>query len=81
MPRNRSGRINGNRGAAAAANPSLIDALPARQQANDAAFGPVGRYPFQACFGTNPDPAKYYEVACNRFGPRGAARRFTDAIG
>jgi immune inhibitor A len=69
------------RGAAAAANPSLIDALPGRQQANDAAFGPVGRYPFQACFKTNPDPAKYYEVACNRFGSRGAVRRFTDAIG
>ena len=68
-------------GAAAAANPSLIDALPGRQQANDAAFGPVGRYPFQACFKTNPDPAKYYEVACNRFGRRGAVRRFTDAIG
>jgi immune inhibitor A len=69
------------KGAAAAANPSLIDALPARQQAMDAAFGPVGRYPFQACFGTNPDPAKYYEVACNRFGSRSAVRRFTDALG
>ena len=69
------------KGAAAAANPSLLDALPGRQQANDAAFGPVGRYPFQACFKTNPDPAKYYEVACNRFGSRGAVRRFTDAIG
>jgi immune inhibitor A len=30
---------------------------------------------------TNPHPAKYYEVACNRFGSRGAVRRFTDAIG
>jgi immune inhibitor A len=69
------------RGAAAAANPSLIDALPARQQAMDAAFGPVGRYPFQACFGTNPDPTKYYEVACNRFGFQRGLRRFTDAIG
>ena len=68
-------------GAAAEANPSLLDALPGRQQANDAAFGPVGRYPFQACFGTSADPAKYYEVACNRFGSRGAVRRFTDAIG
>jgi hypothetical protein len=67
--------------AAAAANPSRIDALPGRQQAADVAFGPVGRYPFQACFGTNPDPTKYYEVACNRFGRRGAVRRFTDAIG
>jgi immune inhibitor A len=69
------------RGAAAAANPSLIDALPARQQTNDAAFGPVGRYPFQACFGTNPDPAKYYEVACNRFGWERPVGSFTDAIG
>jgi immune inhibitor A len=69
------------RGAAAEANPSLLDALPARQQTMDAAFGPVGRYPFQACFQTNDDPAKYYEVACNRFGFRGAVRRFTDAIG
>ncbi len=69
------------KGAAAAANPSLLDALPGRQQTSDAAFGPVGRYPFQACFKTNPDPAKYYEVACNRFGSRGAVRRFTDAIG
>jgi hypothetical protein len=42
---------------------------------------PVGRYPFQACFKTSPHPAKYYEVACNRFGSRGAVRRFTDAIG
>jgi immune inhibitor A len=67
------------RGAAAEANPSLLDALPARQQASDAAFGPVGRWPFQACFGTNPEV--YYEVACNRFGFRGAVRNFTDAIG
>jgi hypothetical protein len=28
-----------------------------RQQANDAAFRPVGRYPFQACFQTSTDPA------------------------
>jgi immune inhibitor A len=69
------------RGAAAAANPSLLDALPARQQAMNAAFGPVGRYPFQACFGTNPDPAKYYEVACNRFGFEWGLESFTDAIG
>ena len=46
------------RGAAAEANPSLIDALPARQQTNDAAFGPVGRYPFQACFGDQPRPGE-----------------------
>lgn len=69
------------RGAAAAANPSLLDALPARQQTMDAAFGPVGRYPFQACFGTSADPAKYYEVACNRFGFQWGLRKFTDAIG
>ena len=34
------------RGAAAAANPSLLDNLGARQQASDVAFGTVGRYPF-----------------------------------
>ena len=43
-------------GRAAQANPSLLDALPARQQAMDAAFGPVGRYPFQACFRTQRRP-------------------------
>ena len=32
------------------------------------AFGAVGRYPFQACFNSN--PAVYYAVACNRFGFR-----------
>jgi immune inhibitor A len=69
------------RGAAAQANPSLLDALPARQQAMNAAFGRIGRYPFQACFGTNPDPARYFEVACNRFGFRWGRARFTDAIG
>jgi immune inhibitor A len=69
------------RGAAAEANPSLLDALPARQQTMDAAFGPVGRFPFQACFGTSDDPAKYYEVACNWFGPERAVKTFTDAIG
>jgi immune inhibitor A len=68
-------------GAAAAANPSLIDALPGRQQANDAAFGSVGRYPFQACFQTSTDPASYFKPACNRFGRRPPVRRFTDAIG
>ena len=69
------------RGAAAEANPSLLDALPGRQQAMDAAFGRVGRYPFQACFKTNPDPARYFEVACNRFGFRWGQAAFTDAIG
>ena len=69
------------RGAAAEANPSLLDALPGRQQAMDAAFGRVGRYPFQACFKTNPDPARYFEVACNRFGFRWGRAAFTDAIG
>jgi immune inhibitor A len=66
-------------GAAAQANPSLLDALPARQQAADAAFGPVGRYPFQACVGT--DPARYYNVTCNRFGFNWGRLSFTDAIG
>jgi immune inhibitor A len=67
-------------GAAAQANPSLLDALPARQQAADAAFGRVGRYPFQACVKTNADPARYYEVTCNRFGFRWGRSWFTDAV-
>ena len=66
---------------AAEANPSLIDALPARQQANDAAFGAVGRYPFTACVPASDDPARYFEVACNRFYSERAVRTFTDAIG
>ena len=43
------------RGAAAAANPSLLDNLGARQQASDVAFGRVGRYPFTDCV-PDPDP-------------------------
>lgn len=66
-------------GAAAQANPNLLDALPAHQQAMDAAFGPLGRYPFQACVGT--DPERYYKVACNRFGFEWGRMSFTDAIG
>jgi immune inhibitor A len=69
------------RGPAAKANPSRLDALPARQQTMDAAFGTVGRYPFQACFGTNPDPARYFEVACNGFGELPAVKKFSDAVG
>ena len=54
------------RGAAAAANPSLLDNLGSRQQASDVAFGPVGRYPFRACV---PDPeGDAYDVICNFFG-------------
>jgi immune inhibitor A len=68
-------------GAAAQANPSLLDALPGRQQAMDAAFGPVGRYPFQACFKTSTDPARYFDVACNRFGFKWGRAAFTDARG
>ena len=65
------------RGAAAEANPSLLDNLSSRQQASDVAFGKVGRYPFTACV---PDPeGDAYAVICNRFGTRNAVKRFTDA--
>ena len=65
------------RGAAAAANPSLLDNLSSRQQAADVAFGPVGRYPFRACV---PDPdGDAYAVICNNFGTRNPVTRFTDA--
>ena len=65
------------RGAAAEANPSLLDNLSSRQQAMDVAFGKVGRYPFTACV---PDPeGDAYAVICNRFGTRNAVKRFTDA--
>ena len=64
------------RGAAAEANPSLLDNLASRQQAADVAFGPVGRYPFRACV---PDPTgDAYDVVCNNFGTRNPVTRFTD---
>ena len=66
-------------GAAAAANPSLLDNLDSRAQANDVAFGPVSRYPFRYCFPS--DPEDPYAVACNRFGGRHKVRTFTDARG
>ena len=65
------------RGAAAAANPSLLDNLNARQQASDVAFGSVGRYPFRYC--TPASATDEYAVACNRFGARNAKLAFTDA--
>ena len=37
------------RGEAAEVDPSLLNNLNSRVQAMDAAFGPVGRYPFRAC--------------------------------
>ncbi len=58
-------------------NPSGLDNLGSRQQANDVAFGDVGRYAFSGCLPastTNP-----YAIACQRFGERPAVRRFTDA--
>ena len=65
------------RGAAAAANPSRLDNLAARQQASDVAFGRVGRYPFRDCV---PDPeGDEYAVICNDFGRRSPVTRFTDA--
>ncbi len=66
------------RGAAAAANPSLLDNLGSRQQASDVAFGRVGRYPFRDCV---PDPeGDEYDIICNFFGPRRGVTRFTDAV-
>jgi immune inhibitor A len=67
------------RGDAAQINPSLLDALPARQQAADAAFGPVGRYPYRACISR--DPVQYYLLACNTFFPVRPVTGFTDARG
>ena len=70
------------RGAAAAANPSLLDNLGSRQQANDVAFGKVGRYPFSACVPEDPD-GDPYELICNRFGkPQGgqAVHRREDLV-
>ena len=42
----------------------------------DAAFGPIGRYPFRACTAPGDSP---YDLSCNRFGPRRSQRTFTDA--
>ena len=60
-------------GKAAEANPSLLDNLDSRQQANDVAFGKVGRYPFTYCY---PDgSADPYGTFCNRFGKPGGGDR------
>ena len=64
------------RGAAADADPSLLNNLNSRQQASDAAFGPVGRYPFSSCVAQSDDP---YDLACNDFGARRPQAAFTDA--
>ena len=64
-------------GKAAAANTSLLDNLGSRQQANDVAFGKVGRYAFTDCV---PDGSNNpYGTYCNRFGKRAAVTSFTDA--
>ena len=65
------------RGAAAEANPSLLDNLSSRQQAADVAFGPVGRYPFRYCVPADPD-GDPFDVVCNNFGTRNPVTRFTD---
>ncbi len=67
------------RGAAAKANPSLLDNLSPRAQSNDVAFGPVSRRPFKYCYPT--DPANPYAVACSWYGERKVVKRFTDAKG
>jgi immune inhibitor A len=64
------------RGEAAAANPSLMDNLNGRQQAMDAAFGPVGRYGFRLCYQPG---ASATDLLCNQFGRRAGVLRFTDA--
>ena len=64
------------RGAAAQANPSLLDAMPGRQQAADSAFGPIGRFEYRACVPR--DPAKPYLLACST---SGRARPVTDLFG
>ena len=67
------------RGAAAKANPSLLDNLQARAQTNDVAFGPVSRRPFRYCYPS--DPANPRAVVCNWFGKRKQVTRFDDAKG
>jgi immune inhibitor A len=64
-------------GKAAAASPSLLDNLGSRQQANDVAFGKVGRYPFTDCVPDGSDDP--YGTYCNKFGKRAAVTSFTDA--
>ncbi len=64
-------------GTAAEANPSLTDNLSSRQQANDVAFGPVGRYAFSSCV---PDGSSNpYKVLCNSFPKRTPIDAFNDA--
>ena len=64
------------KGRPAAANPSLTDNLPARQQSMDAAFGRVGRYPFRFCVPESDDP---YDLVCNTFAKRAPVLSFTDS--
>ena len=65
------------RGAAAQANPSLLDAMPGRQQAADSAFGPIGRFEYRACVPR--DPAKPYLLACSTSGRARPVLEFNDA--
>jgi immune inhibitor A len=63
------------RGAAAEANPSVLDNLDSRAQAQDVAFGPTKRG-FEYCYpSSSTDP---YAAACNWFGPRPGKNYFTD---
>ena len=66
---------------AAAAPFGLLDALPARQQATDVAFGPIGRLPFQACYATSPTPRSTTRSTATGSASSRAAETFTDAIG
>ena len=66
------------RGTAAEIDPDALDNLGSRQQAGDAAFGPIGRRQFRDCVA---EPATPYDLACNTFGGRPPQRAFTDAQG
>ena len=68
-------------GAAAEANPSLLDNLDSRAQANDVAFGPVGRYPFRYCFPSDPDGPVRHWRATGSAGGQGARRSPTRRAG
>ena len=64
------------RGAAAEANPSLLDNLDSRAQAVDVAFGHKSN-PFRYCYPSDPDDE--YATACNWFGSRSSTNTFSDA--
>ncbi len=62
---------------ARAAVDSALGNLDSRAQANDAAFGRVGRYPFRYCVPDGSDDP--YATICSRYGKRKPVTRFTDA--